>query len=82
MKMKRKRRPATLASSGRVMTKVSKITIRLLAFLISLSILAILKALKKVVAAPRLADVNRVNIVEIIVKVTMEKSNWFQYWEK
>ena len=75
MKMKRKRRPATLASSGRVMTKVSKITIRLFAFLISLSILAILKALKKVVAAPRLVEVNRVNIVEIIVKVTMEKSN-------
>jgi hypothetical protein len=57
------------------MTIVSKITIRLLALRISLSILAILKALRKVVAAPRLVEVLSVKIVEMIVSVTIAKSN-------
>ena len=65
-----------------VITNVSNITIRLLAFRTNLKILVILNALRKVVAAPTLALVLTVIIVEIIVKTTMVKSNLFQCREK
>ena len=55
--------------------KVSKIIIRLFAFRISLKILVILKALRKVVAAPKFALELRVMIVESIVRTTIVKSN-------
>lgn len=69
--------PPTLVRAGIVTRKVSKITFNRLAFLISLNILDILKALIKVVAAPIVISVRAVTKIEIKVPITTIKSNQF-----
>lgn len=73
--MNRKRREPTFPRAGSVRRNVSNMIISLLAFFMILRILVILKALKKVVVAPRFALWLKVTIVEMIVRTTTAKSN-------